>query len=78
MCDDPKMLVNAMKSYLGLEDVNTMDFALEKSELVGSTKQNSTCHRVLIATFINLIKFIISFLILTPMQFINTWRIVEF
>ena len=35
---DPKLLANAMKSYSGLEDLNTKDCALEGSELFGSTK----------------------------------------
>jgi hypothetical protein len=38
-CGDPKMLADAMKSYLGAEDVNTRDCALEWSEFFGSTKR---------------------------------------
>jgi hypothetical protein len=38
-CGDPKMLVDAMKSYPGAEDVNTRDCALEGSEFFGSTKR---------------------------------------
>ena len=39
MCEDPKMLIDTMKSYPGAEDVNTRDSALEGSELCGSTKR---------------------------------------
>ena len=39
MCVDPKLLADVMKSYPGLEDLNTRDCALEGSELFGSTKQ---------------------------------------
>ena len=39
MCGDSKLLGEAMKSYLGIEDLNTKDCALEGSELLGSTKQ---------------------------------------
>ena len=39
MCGDPKLLADAMKSYPGLEDLNTRDCALEGSELFRSTKQ---------------------------------------
>ena len=39
MCGDPKMLVDAMKSYPGAEDVNTRYCALGGSELFGSTKR---------------------------------------
>ena len=39
MCGDPKLLVEAMKSYPGAKDLNTRDCALEGSELFGSTKQ---------------------------------------
>lgn len=38
-CGDPEMLVDAMKSYPGAEDVNTRDCALEGSKLFGSTKR---------------------------------------
>jgi hypothetical protein len=38
-CGDPKLLAYAMKSYAGLEYLNTRDCALEGSELFGSTKQ---------------------------------------
>jgi hypothetical protein len=38
-CGDPKLLADAMKSYLGAEDLNRRDCALEGSELFGSTKQ---------------------------------------
>ena len=55
-CGDPKILADAMKSYLGAEGANTINCALEGSELFGSTKQNSTCHLVLIATLIDLAK----------------------
>jgi hypothetical protein len=36
---DPKLLADAMKSYPGLEYLNTRDCALEGSELFGSTKR---------------------------------------
>ena len=39
MCRDPKLLADAMKSYLGLEDLYTRDCALEGFELFGSTKR---------------------------------------
>jgi hypothetical protein len=38
-CGDPKLLADAMKSYPGVEDLNTRDCALEGSELFGSTKR---------------------------------------
>ena len=38
-CGDPKLLVDAMKSYPGLEALDTRDCALEGSELFGSTKR---------------------------------------
>ena len=38
-CGDPKILVDAMKSYLGAEGANTRACALEGSELFGSTKR---------------------------------------
>ena len=41
MYGDPKMLVDAMKSYPGAKDVNTRYCALEGSELFGSTKRKS-------------------------------------
>lgn len=37
-CGDPKLLVDAMKSYLGAKDLNTRDYALEGFEFFGSTK----------------------------------------
>ena len=37
-CGDPKLLVDAMKSYMGVEDLNTRDYTLEGSELFRSTK----------------------------------------
>ena len=39
ICGDPKLLADAIKSYLGLEDLNTRDCALEGFELFGSTKR---------------------------------------
>ena len=36
-CGDLKLLADAMKSYLGAEDLNTRDCALKGSELFGST-----------------------------------------
>ena len=39
ICGDLKLLADAMKSYPGLEDLNTRDCALEGSELFGSTKR---------------------------------------
>ena len=39
MCGDPKMLVDATKSYLGAEDVKTRNCALEVFKLFGSTKR---------------------------------------
>ena len=39
MCGDPKILVEAMKSYPGAEDLNTRNCALEGSEFFGSTKR---------------------------------------
>ena len=38
MCGDPKILVDLMKFYLGIEDVNTKDDTLEGSKLFGSIK----------------------------------------
>ena len=38
-CGDPKILVDAMKSYPGAKDVNIRDCALEGSQLFGSTKR---------------------------------------
>ena len=38
-CGDPKLLVDFMKSYLGVEDLNTRHCALEGFELFGSTKR---------------------------------------
>ena len=38
-CGDPKILVDAMKSYSGAEGTNTRNCALEGSELFGSTKR---------------------------------------
>ena len=43
-CGDPKMLVDAMKSYLGVEGTKTKDCALEGSELFRSTKQKINVH----------------------------------
>ena len=37
MCGDPKLLANAMKSYMEAEDLNTRYCALEGFELFGST-----------------------------------------
>ena len=37
-CGHPKLLADAMKSYPGLQDLNTRDCALEGFELFGSTK----------------------------------------
>ena len=39
MCGDPKLLAYAMSSYLGLEDLNTRNCALEGFELFRSTKR---------------------------------------
>ena len=39
-CGDPKVLVDAMKSYLRAEDLNTGDCALEGSKLFGSTTRS--------------------------------------
>ena len=38
-CEDPKLLAYAMKSSMGLEDLNIRDCALEGFELIGSTKR---------------------------------------
>ena len=38
-CEDPKILVDAIKSYPGAEGANTRNCALDRSELFGSTKQ---------------------------------------
>ena len=38
MCGDPKILVDAIKSYPGADDVNTRYCTLEGSKLFGSTK----------------------------------------
>ena len=46
-CGDPKLLVDAMKSYPRLEDLNIKDCALEGLELFGSTKHKRLiCHNV--------------------------------
>ena len=53
MCGDPKLLADVIKSYPGVEDLNTRDCALEGFELFGSTKRkpdlplgvNCTSHR---------------------------------
>lgn len=37
-CGDLKLMVDAMKSYSRVEDLNTRDCALERSEFFGSTK----------------------------------------
>ena len=39
MCGDPKLLAEAMKSYPGVEDLNTRNCALKGFELFGSTKR---------------------------------------
>ena len=39
MCGDPKLQADAMKSFPGLEGLNTMDCILEGSELFRSTKR---------------------------------------
>ena len=44
-CKDPKMLADAMKSYLGAESAKTRDCALEGFELSRSTKQKFNLHR---------------------------------
>lgn len=38
-CGDPKLLADVMKSYPGVEDLNTRHCALEGFELFGSTKR---------------------------------------
>ena len=38
-CEDPKILGDAMKSYLMAKNINTRDCTLEGSELFGSTKR---------------------------------------
>ena len=38
-CGDPKLLVEAKKSYWGAKNVNTKDCALKGSDLCDSTKQ---------------------------------------
>ena len=39
MCEDLKLVAYAMKSYPGVEDLNTRDCILERFELFGSTKR---------------------------------------
>lgn len=38
MCEDPKLLAAAMKSYSRAKDLNTRDCTLKRSELFGFTK----------------------------------------
>lgn len=39
VCGDPNVLIDAIKSYPGAEDVNIRDCALKGSKLFGSNKQ---------------------------------------
>jgi hypothetical protein len=60
-CGDPKLLANAMKSYLGVENLNTRD---------SLTPPNTSliCDQVPIVSHIELINEIVRFLALTLRQ----------
>ena len=56
MCGDPKILLDAIKSYPGVEDLNTMDYALKGLSCLDLPNESLICHHVWVVTYIDSIK----------------------